>query len=45
MQRSFVRICVVVVGVTAVPLDARPAAEWKNLGNGVRFWQSEREER
>ncbi len=26
-------------------LDARPAAEWKSLGNGVRFWQSEREER
>ena len=27
MQRSFVRICVVVVGVTALAVAARPAAE------------------
>src|SRR2546425_9499062 len=26
-------------------LEGRPAAEWKDLGDGVRFWQWEREER
>jgi NAD(P)-dependent dehydrogenase (short-subunit alcohol dehydrogenase family) len=26
-------------------LNDRPAAEWKDLGNGVRFWQWPREER
>ncbi len=26
-------------------LDGRPAAEWKSLGDGARFWQWEREEK